>query len=90
MERRPLRTPWLVKGKMFAYVRLCSPMFAYVRLMGKKMFKSLFGNYEGRCFRGKGRMASSSLICKWLFHKSYSPALAAGFIRVNTQEPCSF
>ena len=49
-ERRPLRTPRPVKGKMFAYVRLCS-------LNWKKMFQSLFGNYEGRCFRGKGRMA---------------------------------
>jgi len=29
---------------MFAYVRLCSPMFAYVRLMGEKMFE---GNVTG-------------------------------------------
>src|SRR5712692_5433142 len=38
---------------MFAYVRLCS-------LNWEKMFKSLFGNYEGRCFRGKGRMAGAT------------------------------
>src|SRR5258708_33857927 len=38
---------------MFAYVRLCS-------LNRKKMCESLFGNYEGRCFRGKGRMAGAT------------------------------
>ena len=33
---------------MFAYVRLCSLMFAYVRLMGKKMLRALRAATRGR------------------------------------------
>ena len=36
-------------------VRLCSPMFAYVRLMGKKMFEgNVPGNPERNLFDGLG------------------------------------
>src|SRR5207245_10887935 len=45
-RRKPdSRNSWTQKGqwngKMFAYVRLCSPVFAYVRLMREKLVRAL-------------------------------------------------
>ncbi|MDB6064328.1 MAG: hypothetical protein JWR26_536 [Pedosphaera sp.] len=31
---------------------------------------------------------SCSLVCKWLFHKSYSLVLALGCMRLSTHETC--
>ena len=64
-EPQLINSKWESNGEMFAYVRVCSRMFAYVRLMGEKMLRALReatgGGQEGRRKNAECRMKSRPL-----------------------------
>ncbi len=70
-RRKPdSRNSWTQKGqwngKMFAYVRLCSPVFAYVRLMREKLVRALSAAAGERGKRANFKFLTvRSLISAW-------------------------